>query len=38
MIANGTVLIIQLTHFVVVFFFWSVCMCDSRRFLCLYLT
>ena len=31
MIANGTVLIIQLTHFVVVFFLE--CVCDSRRFL-----
>ena len=36
MIANGTVLIIQLTHFVG--FFFLECVCDSRRFLFLYLT
>ena len=38
MIANGTVLIIQLPHFVVAVFFFEVCVCDSRRFLFLYLT
>ena len=37
MIANGTVLIIQLTHFVGFFFFLE-CVCDSRKFLFLYLT
>ena len=35
MIANGTVLIIQLTYFVG---FFLECVCDSRRFLFLYLT